>query len=85
MSIDTPSVPAPSGDFASGERTEALTPEESQQEGLRGDFAAGERTEPLTAQETTDEGLHGDFAAGERSEPVTLADETPGTFGDAAQ
>ena len=70
------------GDFATGERTGALTPGETQEENLHGDFAAGERTEALTTEETTDEGLRGDFAAGERTEPVTLADETPGTFGD---
>jgi hypothetical protein len=42
-------VATPPGDFASGERTEAETPEEILEAGLHGDFGSGERTEPLTA------------------------------------
>lgn len=53
MSINTPPVATPLGDFASGERTEAPTPEEVLEQGLHGDFSAGERTQPLTSAEET--------------------------------
>jgi len=46
----TPPAPGRPADFAAGERTEPLTPEESSEAGLHGDFSAGERTEPLTQE-----------------------------------
>jgi hypothetical protein len=49
----TPPAQGLPADFAAGERTEPLTPEESSEAGLHGDFAAGERTEPLTPEEET--------------------------------
>ena len=82
MSINIPPVPALPGDFATGERTEPLTPDEVLEESPRGDFAAGERTESATQEEIREESLHGDFAAGERTEPLPVEGETPGTFGD---
>jgi hypothetical protein len=82
MSMDTPSVPAPSSDLPAAKATGPLTGAVTRDEGFHGDFATGERTEALTQDETADEALHGDFAAGERTEPLTLTDETPGTFGD---
>ena len=82
VSINTPPVGTPPGDFASGERTEAETPGEIQASSLQGDFASGEETVAETPEEVLEAGLHGDFAAGERTEPVTLVEETPGTFGD---
>jgi hypothetical protein len=72
----------PPGDFASGERTEAETPEEILEAGLEGDFASGERTEAETPEEILEAGLHGDFASGERTEPLTAADDVKGTFAD---
>ena len=82
MSINTPPVETPPGDFASGERTEARTPGEIQAAGLEGDFAAGEETMAETPEEILAAGLHGDFAAGERTEALTAADEVPGNFAD---
>ncbi len=82
MSINTPPMATPPGDFASGERTEARTPEEVLEAGLQGDFAAGERTEAETSEEKLEAGLHGDFASGERTEPLTAADDVKGTFAD---
>ncbi len=82
MSINTPPVATPPGDFASGERTEAQTPEEALEAGLHGDFASGERTDAETPEEVLEAGLHGDFASGERTEPLTAAEEVPGTFAD---
>jgi hypothetical protein len=78
----TPPRPGLPADFAAGESTEPLTPEESSEADLQGDFAAGERTEPLTLEESSEAGLHGDFSAGERTEPLTPEEETPGTFAD---
>jgi len=78
----TPPAPGRPADFAAGESTEPLTPEESSEADLQGDFAAGERTEPLTLEESSEAGLHGDFSAGERTEPLTPEEETPGTFAD---
>ena len=82
MSIDTPSVPAPSNDLPVAEPIGPLTAAVTRDEGFEGDFATGERTGALTQDEIQEENLHGDFAAGERTEPVTLVEETPGTFGD---
>ena len=79
MDYNTSPAPALPGDFAAGERTEPVTPEEKLR---RGDFATGARTEPVTSEEKLEAGLHGDFAAGERSEPLTPENETPGTFAD---
>jgi len=85
VSINTPPAIETPGDFAAGERTEPLTPEEILEDGFQGDFAAGERTEPLTPEEVRDEGLHGDFAVGERTELPTSEEETPGSFADIAK
>lgn len=82
MDITTQPTPVLPGDFASGERTETLTPEEAREADLQGDFAANERTETPTPEEVREEGLHGDFAGGERQEPLTSEDDTPGTFAD---
>ena len=83
MSINTPPVGTPPGDFASGERTEGQTPGEVQASSLHGDFASGEQTVVETPEEVLEAGLHGDFAAGERTEPLPIEGETPGTFGDS--
>jgi hypothetical protein len=82
VSVNTPPVPAPPGDFASGERTAPLAQEDVREEGFQGDFAAGERTETPTPEEVRSESLHGDYSAGERTEPLAVEGETPGTFGD---
>ena len=82
MSINTPPVGTPPGDFASGERTEAQTAGEVQASSLQGDFASGEQTVAETPEEVLEAGLHGDFAAGERTEPLTAAEEVPGSFSD---
>ena len=84
MNERTAAVIDPSGDFASGERTEPETAVEEQAASLQGDFAAGERTEPQTAEEELETGLHGDFAAGERTEPLTEDGDTPGSFADSS-
>ena len=84
MSSNTPPLGTQTGDFAAGERTEAVTLEEVREEGLEGDFAAGERTLPLTPHERSEESLHGDFAGGERTEPLTPGEEVPGTFADTS-
>ena len=80
----TPPTPVLPGDFAAGERTGTLTPEEAREADLQGDFAANERTETPTPNEVREEGLHGDFAAGEREEPLSSEDDTPGTFADSS-
>jgi hypothetical protein len=82
MNNTTPPTPVPPGDFAAGERTEPLTPEEAREADLQGDFAANVRTGTPTPDEVREEGLHGDFAEGERTEPLTSEDDTPGTFAD---
>ena len=82
MSINTPPVGTPPGDFASGERTEGQTPGEIQASSLHGDFASGEQTVVETPEQVLEAGLHGDFAAGERTEPLTAAEEVPGNFAD---
>jgi hypothetical protein len=83
VSINTPPVGTPPGDFASGERTEGQTPGEIQASSLQGDYASGEQTVVETPEEVLEAGLHGDFAAGERTEPLTAAEEVPGNFADA--
>ena len=85
MSLNLSPALAQPGDFASGERTEPLTPEEISEDALQGDFASGERTEPLSPQELSEDALHGDFAAGERTADLTAADETPGSFADTEE
>jgi len=66
------------GDFAAGERTEPIKPEDVAEEELQGDFAAGERTAPPTPGDV----VPGDFATGEekshgREEPGSFADTEP--------
>ena len=53
MSIDTPSVPAPSNDLPVAEPIGPLTAAVTRDEGFEGDFATGERTEPVTLVEET--------------------------------
>ncbi len=84
MSDHTEPAPVLPGDFASGERTDAPTPEEVREEPLQGDFAAGERTELPTPEEALEEGLRGDFAAGERKDSLTPEDDVAGTFADTS-
>lgn len=82
MDVTKPPTPDLPGDFAAGERTEPLAPEEAREASLHGDFAANVRTETPTPEEVREEGLHGDFAEGERTQPLTSEDDTPGTFAD---
>jgi hypothetical protein len=75
MDSKTEPTPKPWGDFAAGERTKPVKPEDVQR---HGDFAAGERTKPAPPG-----GLYGDFAAGERTKPLEPGDEKPGSFADS--
>lgn len=68
------------GDFAAGERTKRLTPEDEQSALVEGDFASGERTEPLTEEEQLEANMHGDFARGERKEPLTPESVEEGSY-----
>jgi hypothetical protein len=75
MSLDEKQGRELEGDFAAGERTEPIKPEDVAEEELHGDFAAGERTEPIKPEDV----VPGDFANGEekphgREEPGTFAD-----------
>lgn len=81
MDYKASSAPVLPGDFAAGQRTEPVTPEEALRQG---DFAAGVRTEPETPEDKLEESLHGDFAAGERTKPLTPEEVTPGTFADTS-
>jgi hypothetical protein len=67
-------TPKPWGDFAAGERTESVKPEDVRR---HGDFAAGERTKPAPPG-----GTYGDFAKGARTKPLEPDEETPGSFAD---
>ena len=74
MDTKAVSTPAPWGDFAAGERTQPVKPEDVRR---HGDFAAGERTRPAPPG-----GLYGDLAEGARTEPVEPQDVVQGTFAD---
>ena len=75
MTKDESLQPELEGDFAAGERTKPVKPEDVGESELHGDFAAGEREHPVTPYDVEP----GDFATGQE-EPH--GKKEPGTFAD---